>query len=67
MTWNTPLGDRIVTGVEKRLLELAIDEMAKEILAGSDDSIRVGVDVFDAMSGCQQLVMLDCVKTFLQV
>ena len=65
MTWDTPLGDRIVTGVEKRLLELAISEMATEILAGPDDSIRIGVDVFDAMTGCLQLVMLDCVKTHL--
>ncbi len=66
MTWNTPSGHRTLEGEERRVFDIAIREMAVELLhEGIDDSLSVGIPVFDCMTGCQQLVMLDFVRTYL--
>lgn len=66
MTWNTPLGNRTLTGIERRIVRAAIVRLCREIIGNSvADSACVGVAVFDQLTGCQQLVMLDYVRRYL--
>ncbi len=66
MTWNTPLGHRVLEGIEERIMRGALCRLSREIIESPEDGIMcVGVAVFDAMTGCQQLVMLDYVRRFL--
>ncbi len=66
MTWNTPLGDRKLEGEERDVIKAALYQMTNEIIRSVDeDSLYVGISVFDSLSGCQQLVMLDYVRRYL--
>jgi hypothetical protein len=66
MTWNTPLGSRSLTGVEQQILRSAITELSREIVDMPDDAcMEYGIPVFDRLTGCQKLVMLDYVKDHL--
>jgi hypothetical protein len=66
MTWNTPLGHRVLEGIEGRIMRGALCRLSREIIESPEDEVMcVGVAVFDAMTGCQQLVMLDYVQRFL--
>jgi hypothetical protein len=66
MTWNTPLGHRKLAGIERKIMRSAICRLSREILEDTfEDSMNVGIAVFDSLTGCQQLVMLDSVRKFL--
>lgn len=66
MTWNTPLGHRKLSGIERLIMSSAICRLSRELVENTvDDSIEVGIAVFDSLTGCQQLVMLDYVRKFL--
>ncbi len=66
MTWNTPLGHRKLDGIEEQIMRAAICHLSREIIENPiSDSASVGIPVFDALTGCQQLVMLDYVRRFL--
>ncbi len=60
MTWNTPLGHRVLQGTERLIIDAAIHRMTRETLTSlSTIRFRWYIPVFDSMNGCQQLVMLD--------
>lgn len=66
MTWNTPLGNRILTGVEERIVRCAIRGLTRELLETSDEfAPKFAIPVFDDLNICQKLVMLDYVKLHL--
>lgn len=66
MTWDTPLGHRKLTGIEQDIMRGAICHLSREIIEDLvSDSAQLGIGVFDALTGCQQLVMLDYVRKYL--
>lgn len=66
MTWNTPTGIRIIAGDEKDLITAALNEMAMEVLESDlDEKLEIGVDAFDNMTACEQLIMLDIARQYL--
>ncbi len=49
MTWDTPLGLRTLSGMERKVIGSAICNLSREIIEGElGDSAQVGVAVFDA-------------------
>jgi hypothetical protein len=63
MTWNTPLGSRLLDTTEQAFFLAAFYDMAKKIAERSvSGGITTGVPTFDGLAGCEQTAMLDAVK-----
>jgi hypothetical protein len=66
MTWNTPLGERTLDVPEQYFFKTAMRKMSKLLIElAAEDSIETGVPIFDSLTGCQQLVMLDYIRRYL--
>lgn len=63
MTLNTPLGERTLDASERLFFRKAMRRMSTQLIEyDSGDSLETGVPIFDAFTGYEQLVALDCVR-----
>jgi hypothetical protein len=67
MTWNTPVGLRVLEDAELYLLSRAIEDITLDILESDpgEPFALIGIELFDKLHDAEKIVMLDYVKTYL--